>query len=371
MVLKLLKKFVFRSYKTTIIVVGISFLLLSISITSFAQQGGCEYRLVGGSYLCVAIPGASSYQHPIVPDNTAVTQGNTTYYGDGYQYIPTPGITYIPGDGQMPSFTSPTVSPSPQAKPLTSPSPSPSKSPTPAQTSYQGQTCDTITAESARPGQDPNAFPSCNTTDTNSSGQHLYCAMYSGLSYGVCQYGSAPVGTCTNTTDPGCAGTRLNGQSCVPSANPSQCSAGLSCQLEAGVYICETPKGQCTKSHSFSNGAQCACADDCQTGLDCRAYSGGAVSIATYCLPPITPAGTNNNASGGTNTGIAGGNGSTCDPVEDGKIDENDFNVWKQEYLHAISTTRSACMSPNKTVDLLGFQAWKNIHVLKITNTFP
>lgn len=71
------------------------------------------------------------------------------------------------------------------------------------------------------------------------------------------------------------------------------------------------------------------------------------------------------------NTGIAGGNGLSCDPVEDGKIDESDFNIWKQEYIHSSNTTKSACMSPNKTVDLLGFQAWKNIYVLKIKTNFP
>lgn len=60
----------------------------------------------------------------------------------------------------------------------------------------------------------------------------------------------------------------------------------------------------------------------------------------------------------------------TCDPVVNGHIDQDDFNLWKQEYLHNISTTRTACMSPNNTVDLLGFQAWKNIAVLHTKTNF-
>jgi hypothetical protein len=145
--------------------------------------------------------------------------------------------------------------------------------------SYQGQTCDTITPQNATYGQDANLYPSCNTTDVNSSGQHLYCAMYSSLPFGVCQFGAAPTGTAT--------GVKLNGQACNPSVN--ECSSGLTCQLETSGYICESPKGQCSYSYSYANGAQCACAEDCRSGLLCQQYSGGVVSTTTFCLPPITP----------------------------------------------------------------------------------
>lgn len=60
----------------------------------------------------------------------------------------------------------------------------------------------------------------------------------------------------------------------------------------------------------------------------------------------------------------------TCDPVENGKIDDADFELWKQEYTKQVTTTKSACLSSNKLVDLLGFQTWKDIYVHKTKQAF-
>lgn len=317
MVLKLLKKIVFRSYKTAIIVFGISFFLLTLSITSFAQQGGCEYRNGSAGFLCYAIPGASSYQNPIVPDNTAVTQGNTTYYGKDYQYIPSPGITYIPGDGKMPTF----ISPSPSVKPVTSLSPSPSP------TTCNGGTC--CTPEQLMMGA-------------------------------VCTIKDASAG----------CGCPINWSCSYLGRNNSDGSQTIQClpPAKGGVPIgqaCSPAGARCAPY----NGYEAECGFNSSGNYVCLAtrtpIAGTSPGTATT---NTTTSGRNTDGTGGTNTGIAGG--TTCDPVADGKIDENDFNLWKQEYLHTVNTTESACMSPNNTVDLLGFQAWKNIHVLHLKTNF-
>lgn len=301
------------------------FLALGLPTTLQAQQGGCVYRYVGGKYLCVAIPGASSSQPPIVPDNTAVSDGNTTYYGDGFAITPTPGVTYIPGYDVTPfpiSTQVPTRSPSP------SPSQTLSSSPPPSPITCNGGPCCTpqqllmgmaCTVKNASAGCGCPVNWSCSYLGRNNTdgSQTIQCLPPVN--------GGIPIGqTCSPAGAP-----------CAPYNAPDGEKYEADCGFNSGNYVC------------------------LNTGIP---LAGTSQSTTT------NTGGTNTGIAGGINTGIAGG--ITCDPVEDGHIDQNDFNVWKQEYLHTISTTRSACMSPNNAVDLLGFQAWKNIAVLHTKTNF-
>ena len=56
--------------------------------------------------------------------------------------------------------------------------------------------------------------------------------------------------------------------------------------------------------------------------------------------------------------------------IENGKIDDADFELWKKEYTKEVNTTKTACLSPNKAVDLLGFQTWKDIFIYKVKQEF-
>lgn len=57
---------------------------------------------------------------------------------------------------------------------------------------------------------------------------------------------------------------------------------------------------------------------------------------------------------------------SSCDPVPNGAIDNDDLELWKKEYKKEVTTTLTACLHPDNVVDLLDFQVWKDIAVYKL-----
>lgn len=155
-------------------------------------------------------------------------------------------------------------------------------------------------------------------------------------------------------------------QDSTPCGSEQYCYIDATGHYQHGV----PPTNEGTEGTDGSGGAYDFCSRKTNKPNNCTCTTEQAAACTSgYCNV------TNGQSSGTCQTkpGINGGipiRTLTCDPVADGVIDSNDFDVWKQEYLHEVSTTRSACLSPNRVVDLLGFQAWKNIAVLHTRQSF-
>ncbi len=153
--------------------------------------------------------------------------------------------------------------------------------------------------------------------------------------------------------------------------NSTPCGSEQYCYIDATGHYQHgvPPTNGGTGGTDGSGGANDPCSTTTNKPNGCSCTTAQAASCTSgYC-------GITNGQSSGTcqtnpstNGGITGGT-LTCDPVANGQLDQDDFNVWKQEYLHNVNTTRSACLSPNNQVDLLGFQHWKNVAILNLNPT--
>lgn len=177
---------------------------------------------------------------------------------------------------------------------------------------------------------------------------------YANTSSGSCAAGTVTcpngVGCCTDTSNP-CPDPNF------PILNPvtQQCEA-----VPIVVHATATPTQTPTNSGSIGdgnnlldNGKRCSADSQCKSKL-CKRTSEN--DTRKYCVaqPTATPT----------------AEPLTCDPVENGKIDEADFELWKKEYTKEVNTTKTACLSPNNKVDLLGFQVWKDIFIHKVKQAF-
>lgn len=122
-------------------------LVLSQQQQDIRQQasGGCTYKFISGvGFLCVANEGASSdpiESPPHVPDNMSVTDGNTTYVGQGGYEMPE--TTIVLGRGVTPTLAptaTATIAPSPQQSPTVTPKATPTGGSTCGQSTCSGST---------------------------------------------------------------------------------------------------------------------------------------------------------------------------------------------------------------------------------------
>lgn len=162
-----------------------------------------------------------------------------------------------------------------------------------------------------------------------------------------CQNGTcAAPGSCADSTCPQGFSTLCN-QCC---ATGTTCTAGV-----GGQYQCIDPTKCALGYNCFSSkGQSCVnnvCVTTCTIGTNCFAPASCVNNTCTF--PSATP----------TNSPTPTKAPLTCDPVPDGVIDEKDKDLWIAEYTHSLNTTKSACLSPNHAVDILGFQVWKNIRL--------
>ena len=484
------KKIFLHSPKRTFFVIGGLITLTALPVTLFLSQhsqdfrqhasGGCTYRFVGTSFLCIANEGASSSTAPAVPDNMSVTDGNINYYGtNGPSEIPNvtnkPASNYVSPPPIPPSPVPPIQKPTIpigwtwtyNATPCTATEyycyldtttgryahgVPPSTSPTPSAsniasisyiacpagksitdrvrivysyTDVNGITCgnpkssvyfQALSFSFTMPGPDsscrgpvkkviyyegipsnsiytPTKIDAVGTSiQLSSDGIHKAVIIPEGTN-SVTINVDAPASACAGTP---AAPVDTSGKYCTT----AQLNQGIVCLLQAAGTGCSCPSTwacdhlgrqnadgsqtiQCIppQGRGISEGSSCSPA-----GAVCAPVVIGTTSIAANCRlsgssyvcaraaaapPPIDTArgSTGGNSGGSGNTGIAGNVTPvlTCDPVKNGVINTADYDLWLKEYTHQVNTTLTSCFVPgNATVNLLDFQVWKDISILKI-----
>lgn len=236
-----------------------------------------------------------------------------------------------------------------------SPTQAPAPSPIPG-TATQGQTCDNnhFSAE----------YPGCNTSIKNAEGNSLTCGMYNGMPFGVCNF-------FTQTACQGGIGSLANGKPC---GCPEDCQSGICEQYSGGAVsvstFCQAPKiptkppaptvaeDPCSVTSNKPANCSCSSSNQCSTNF-CDTGSVG--RTGTYkCTTPIAestkPPTPTNSPTPTTRPGL------TCDPNKDGKIDTLDFQ-WLKDEMGGTRTTKVAdCFKADGVVNALDFQVWKDIN---------